>query len=105
VILALKTDALTGCFRQSIDICGRLKQSQRLAFGFLIYVIKSLASDGFAFHCIRKRGTCYSKSTTTMWRSAAAKSVGVKAKRTLEYRLLFIGRRQCLQQIFIGSIP
>jgi hypothetical protein len=36
---------------------------------------------------------------------AAAKSVGIKAKRTLEYRMLFIGRRRCLQQIFIGSIP
>ena len=104
MILGLKTDALTGCFRQSIA-CGRLKPSQRLAIAYLIYVIKSLASDGFAFHCIRKLGTCYSQSTTTKWRSAAAKSVGVEAKRTLECRLLFIGRRQCLQQIFIAWIP
>ena len=57
MILALKTDTLTGYFRQSIDqsidMCGRLKPSQRLAIAFLLYVIKSLASDGFAFHCIR----------------------------------------------------
>ena len=53
MILALKTDTIAGYFRQSIDICGRLKPSQRLAVAFLIYVMKSLASDGFAFHCIR----------------------------------------------------
>jgi hypothetical protein len=46
MILALKTDTLTGCFRQSIDIRRRLKPWQRLAIAFLIYVIKSPASDG-----------------------------------------------------------
>jgi hypothetical protein len=50
VILALKTDTLTDCLRESIDICGRLEPSQRLAVAFLIFVKKSLASGGFALH-------------------------------------------------------
>jgi len=77
VILALKTEALADCSRQSIDACGRLKPSQRLAIAFLIYVIKSLASGGFYFHFILVAGSVLLLSTTTMWRSAAARSVGI----------------------------
>ena len=44
----------------------------------------------------RMRIPTWAVSWLRMWRSAAAKSMGVKAKRTLECRLLFVGSRQCL---------
>jgi hypothetical protein len=77
VILARKTEALLDCFRQSMDTCGRL---ELVAIILPIYVTKSLASDGFAFHFIRVARNVIVLSTTTMRRAAAAKSVGVKAK-------------------------
>ena len=53
VIHARKTEALADCFRQSIDTC---RSTKAVAMVFLIYVTKSLASDGFAFHFIRVAG-------------------------------------------------